>query len=154
MYRRRQLTVPSSSARSPNVQLPFPMLVSDRLDATDSSSSPHQQPLESPHQDESQREMQHCSPSLLQSLPHVMKDTPLFTYRQVAHICESLVRKREEKVKEEYDKVLSCKLAGMTSLCLSRFSYLLTVGNQLYDHVAFRHSRMTSDVMQQCTWNV
>ena len=50
--------------------------------------------------------------NLLGSVPSSKKDTPLFTFRQVSLICERLVRDREEEIKEQYDKVLNCKLAG------------------------------------------
>jgi hypothetical protein len=40
------------------------------------------------------------------------KDQPLFTLRQVTMIVERLWKEREEKVREEYDRVLSDKLAG------------------------------------------
>ena len=55
-------------------------------------------------------------------MPHAKKDVPLFTFRQVSLICERLVRDREESVKEQYDKVLNCKLAG--SDCLFGFLVL------------------------------
>jgi len=38
-------------------------------------------------------------------------DKPLFNFKQVSLICERLVREREEALREEYDKVLSEKLA-------------------------------------------
>jgi hypothetical protein len=49
---------------------------------------------------------------ILGSIPPYKKDAPLFTFRQVSMICERLVREREEEIKEQYDKVLNCKLAG------------------------------------------
>jgi len=39
------------------------------------------------------------------------EDKPLFNFKQVSLICERLVREREEALREEYDKVLSDKLA-------------------------------------------
>ncbi|XP_018599352.1 akirin-2 [Scleropages formosus] len=39
------------------------------------------------------------------------KEQPLFTLRQVGMICERLLKEREEKVREEYDEILTTKLA-------------------------------------------
>lgn len=39
------------------------------------------------------------------------KDEPLFTYRHVELICERVMKERESKIREEYDKILSTKLA-------------------------------------------
>ncbi|CAL1537484.1 unnamed protein product [Lymnaea stagnalis] len=44
-----------------------------------------------------------CSPK--------QKDVPLFTFKQVTMICERMVREHEEKIRENYDKVLSNKLS-------------------------------------------
>ncbi|XP_015784770.1 akirin-2 isoform X1 [Tetranychus urticae] len=39
------------------------------------------------------------------------RDQPLFTFRQVTIICERLLKERETSIREEYDRVLSSKLA-------------------------------------------
>ncbi|RUS85956.1 hypothetical protein EGW08_006285 [Elysia chlorotica] len=39
------------------------------------------------------------------------KDVPLFTFKQVAMICERMVRDHEDKIREQYDKVLNNKLS-------------------------------------------
>ncbi|XP_071818473.1 akirin-2-like [Apostichopus japonicus] len=39
------------------------------------------------------------------------KEQPLFTLSQVIMICERMLKEQESRMKEEYDKVLSCKLA-------------------------------------------
>ncbi|XP_028809048.1 akirin-2 [Denticeps clupeoides] len=39
------------------------------------------------------------------------REQPLFTLRQVGMICERLLKEREEKVREEYDEILTTKLA-------------------------------------------
>ncbi|KAK7067515.1 Akirin-2 [Halocaridina rubra] len=49
------------------------------------------------------------------------KDKPLFTFRQVNLICEQLLREREVKIREEYDKVLASKLAEQYD-CFVRFT--------------------------------
>ncbi|XP_050046308.1 uncharacterized protein [Dermacentor andersoni] len=43
--------------------------------------------------------------------PPVRPDQPMFTYRQVANICENVWRDRENLVREEYDRILSTMLA-------------------------------------------
>uniref|UniRef100_A0A8C6SMS3 Akirin-2 n=1 Tax=Neogobius melanostomus TaxID=47308 RepID=A0A8C6SMS3_9GOBI len=39
------------------------------------------------------------------------KEQPLFSLRQVGMICERLLKEREEKIREEYDEILTTKLA-------------------------------------------
>ncbi|KAI1897408.1 hypothetical protein AGOR_G00082990 [Albula goreensis] len=39
------------------------------------------------------------------------KEQPLFTLRQVGMICERLLKEREDKVREEYEEILTSKLA-------------------------------------------
>lgn len=38
-------------------------------------------------------------------------DQPLFTFRQVGLICERMLKEKENKIREEYDKILNTKLA-------------------------------------------
>lgn len=45
------------------------------------------------------------------SLSPQTKDQPLFTLKQVILICERMLKEQESRVREEYDKVLTCKLA-------------------------------------------
>lgn len=51
------------------------------------------------------------SPAVLNTLSPIRKDVPLFTFRQVALICERMVKEREEQLREMYDKVLTTKMA-------------------------------------------
>lgn len=44
-------------------------------------------------------------------LSPVRRDQPLFTFRQVGLICERMMKERESQIREEYDHVLSAKLA-------------------------------------------
>ena len=44
------------------------------------------------------------------------KDVPLFSLRQVGMVCERLLKEREDQIRQEYDQVLSGKLAGKTRL--------------------------------------
>jgi len=39
------------------------------------------------------------------------KEAPLFTFRQVSLFCERMLKERELQIREEYDKVLTSKLA-------------------------------------------
>lgn len=45
-------------------------------------------------------------------LSPVRRDQPLFTFRQVGLICERMMKERESQIRDEYDHVLSAKLAG------------------------------------------
>ncbi|XP_064474198.1 akirin-2-like isoform X2 [Ornithodoros turicata] len=73
-----------------------------------------------------QRRKQLCFPTLdsspqsADSLPSsptggllspVRRDQPLFTFRQVGLICERMMKERECQIREQYDQVLSTKLA-------------------------------------------
>ena len=98
MQRRRQLQFPSASQSG---TLPAAPERTDDIASCPSTSSPDQSP-----------QMSQSLSSLLSCVPQAKKDAPLFTFRQVSLICERLVREREEEVREQYDKVLNCKLAG------------------------------------------
>ncbi|XP_029451292.1 akirin-2-like isoform X2 [Rhinatrema bivittatum] len=50
------------------------------------------------------------------SPPPLKKEQPLFTLRQVGMICERLLKEREEKVREEYEEILTTKLAATSTL--------------------------------------
>ncbi|XP_030054967.1 akirin-2-like [Microcaecilia unicolor] len=45
------------------------------------------------------------------SPPPVKKEQPLFTLRQVGMICERLIKECEERIREEYEEILTTKLA-------------------------------------------
>lgn len=42
---------------------------------------------------------------------HGSKDQPMFTLKQVILICERMLKEQEARIREDYDKVLSCKLS-------------------------------------------
>uniref|UniRef100_A0A8C1XQ36 Akirin-2 n=1 Tax=Cyprinus carpio TaxID=7962 RepID=A0A8C1XQ36_CYPCA len=50
-------------------------------------------------------------PSLTGASSPSRREQPLFTLKQVGMICERLLKEREEKVREEYDEILTTKLA-------------------------------------------
>lgn len=52
------------------------------------------------------------STSLFNALSPNKKDIPIFTFRQVSMICERMLKDREDQVRQEYNSVLTCKLAG------------------------------------------
>lgn len=51
------------------------------------------------------------------------KEQPLFSLRQVGMICERLLKEREDKIREEYDEILTTKLAGLSFWCFSFWFY-------------------------------
>lgn len=53
------------------------------------------------------------STSLFNALSPNKKDIPIFTFRQVSMICERMLKDREDQVRQEYNSVLTCKLAGI-----------------------------------------
>ena len=57
-------------------------------------------------------------PTQLSPLPEggSRKDLPLFTFKQVGLVCERMLGEREQQIREQYDKVLNCKLAGENCL--------------------------------------
>lgn len=57
------------------------------------------------------------------------KEQPLFSLRQVGMICERLLKEREDKIREEYDEILTTKLAGM--ILFNRYRKQFVV-NDLY----------------------
>lgn len=52
-----------------------------------------------------------CSGNMFSALSPSKRDTPLFTFKQVSMICERMLKEREEQIKNEYNSVLTCKLA-------------------------------------------
>ncbi|XP_074166425.1 akirin-2 isoform X1 [Sminthopsis crassicaudata] len=73
------------------------------------------------------------------------KEQPLFTLRQVGMICERLLKEREEKVREEYEEILTTKLAGMScNVFLIHLTHLLlNLFIEQYDaFVKFTHDQI------------
>ena len=58
------------------------------------------------------------------------REQPLFTLRQVVMVCQRKLKQREDELREEYDKVLSTKLAGVCihchPTCTVHFIYIRT----------------------------
>ena len=51
-------------------------------------------------------------------LTHGSREQPMFTLKQVIIICERMLKEQEARIQEDYDKVLSCKLAGKIDILL------------------------------------
>ncbi|VDP25251.1 unnamed protein product [Schistosoma margrebowiei] len=45
---------------------------------------------------------------------HTIDSMPIFTLPQVTALCERLIKEREAELREEYDSILSCKLADVS----------------------------------------
>ncbi|CAH8666876.1 unnamed protein product [Heterobilharzia americana] len=45
-----------------------------------------------------------------------LDSVPMFTLPQVTALCERLIKEREAELQEEYDNILSCKLAGKSDI--------------------------------------
>ena len=89
MHRRKQLQY-SGIQSPPNMSPPHESSSNTSVEASTSSSSGNMFSALSPNK----------------------KDTPLFTFKQVSMICERMMKDREEQIKNEYNSVLTCKLAG------------------------------------------
>ncbi|XP_052811159.1 akirin-2-like [Mya arenaria] len=54
----------------------------------------------------------HCSSNtLFNALSPSKRDIPLFTFKQVSMICERMLKERESQIQEQYNTVLTCKMA-------------------------------------------
>lgn len=51
------------------------------------------------------------SSSFFNALSPSKREAPLFTFKQVSMFCERMLKEREDQIKSDYDKVLTCKLA-------------------------------------------
>lgn len=57
----------------------------------------------------------HHNPAAQLQNGNLNNDLPLLSIRQTHLICEKLIRDREQKLREEYDRILACKLALTTT---------------------------------------
>lgn len=55
------------------------------------------------------------------------RDVPMFTQQQIGLVCERMIREREGQLKDEYEQILSSKLAGWFGLSRSKFIILIIV---------------------------
>ncbi|KAK2189541.1 hypothetical protein NP493_103g06046 [Ridgeia piscesae] len=94
MQRRRQLQLPhASSSGSP-------------------SSSGSSSPVLGQQDGNSQLAQSSMSSlSFFGGLSPSKRDTPLFTFKQVSLVCDRMLKEREQQIREQYDKVLTCKLS-------------------------------------------
>lgn len=56
------------------------------------------------------------------------KDIPLFTFKQVSMICERMLKERESQIREQYNSVLTCKMAGKLIICSLVVSCIMLMG--------------------------
>ncbi|VDQ12421.1 unnamed protein product [Trichobilharzia regenti] len=90
-----------------------------------------------------------------------LDSVPIFTLPQVTALCERLMKEREDELREEYDDILSCKLAGENiSLYrhdLSTFIPVLIV-EQYEAFLKFNHdqlcSRFQNSPMSLCVYEL
>ena len=59
---------------------------------------------------------QNSSSTFFNALSPSKRDIPFFTFKQVSLICERMLKERESQIREEYDTVLTCKMAGKHQL--------------------------------------
>lgn len=88
-----------------------------------SESSEFQHPCSSNHFDDVA-----SSSSSYSAANNCCKDQPLLTLKQAGLVCERMIREKEEKLKEEYEKVLSTKLVEQYEAFL-KFNH-----DELYRH--------------------
>ena len=100
LHKRKQLQFPPGCASPPHP--------SQSTSVTDSCPSP-------PAMDSScvQTHAAQCSSnSHFNALSPHKRDIPLFTFKQVSMICERMLKERESQIREQYNSVLTCKMAG------------------------------------------
>ena len=102
MARRKQLHYPQRGNSPPLSKSPPPM-----------STTPPPQSSSSSHTSSDCRSL---SQTYAPTNSTAKRDVPLFTLKQVSLFCERLVKEREEHVREEYNKILTTKLAGKHSI--------------------------------------
>ncbi|XP_071455650.1 akirin-2 [Hetaerina americana] len=79
--------------------------------SSDSTSLSPTHQIEAPNPMEGLSWSPSTSISTLSTTPSTTKEKPLFTFRQVGLICERMLIERESHIREEYDRVLTLKLA-------------------------------------------
>ncbi|CAH1800274.1 unnamed protein product [Owenia fusiformis] len=84
-------------------QLHYPMSSSPPAPASPSGSSSQES--------FSNVQSSQSTPNIFGGASPSKKDVPLFTFRQVTLMCDRMIKEHEGNVREEYDKVLSCKMA-------------------------------------------
>uniref|UniRef100_A0A8C0HMK4 Akirin-2 n=1 Tax=Buteo japonicus TaxID=224669 RepID=A0A8C0HMK4_9AVES len=80
-------------------------------------------------------------PALPASSP-LKKEQPLFTLRQVGMICERLLKEREEKIREEYEEILTTKLAEQYDAFV-KFTHdqiMRRYGEQPWPHLLYHYN--------------
>lgn len=111
LHHRRQLHFSNSNPPSPSMSASsvLGMSLSNTDHATDMTSTTSE-PITAPSS---------SAMRLFSSLsPNKSADTPLFTFRQVSMICERMLKDHENLMREQYETVLTSKLAGCVQCLL------------------------------------
>ena len=107
--RPKQLQLSSTSTAAESVSLPFtpPPVTPPSVTPPPQPSTSHDAQL-----DTGMSENLATSPSsFFNALSPSKKDVPLFTFKQVSMVCERMLKEREEQLCQQYDQVLTSKLA-------------------------------------------
>lgn len=100
LQKRKQLHFPGSAS-------PPPPSSPSHSASTDNIPSP------SAMESSSVQSLVQCSSNtLFTALSPNKRDIPLFTFKQVSMICERMLKERESQIREQYNNVLTCKMAG------------------------------------------
>lgn len=100
LKKRKQLHFPPGSASPPHPSSPCHSSSTENAPSPPSMDSCGVQSL-----------LQCSSNSLYSALSPSKRDIPLFTFKQVSMICERMLKERESQIREQYNSVLTCKMA-------------------------------------------
>lgn len=101
LQKRKQLHFPQSSSNLSPPNSPSQSTSTDNVASPSAMDSSSVQSL-----------VQCSSNSLFNALSPNKRDIPLFTFKQVSMICERMLKERETQIREQYNSVLTCKMAG------------------------------------------
>ncbi|KAL4232796.1 Akirin-2 [Mactra antiquata] len=100
LQKRKQLQFPPGSSSPPPPSSPSHSLSSENVPSPTAMDSSSVHSL-----------VQCSSNSLFNALSPNKRDIPLFTFKQVSMICERMLKERESQIREQYNSVLTCKMA-------------------------------------------
>ncbi|XP_060603112.1 akirin-2-like [Ruditapes philippinarum] len=100
LQKRKQLHFPHSSSNLSPPNSPSQSTSTDNVASPSAMDSSSVQSL-----------VQCSSNSLFTALSPNKRDIPLFTFKQVSMICERMLKERESQIREQYNSVLTCKMA-------------------------------------------
>lgn len=100
LQKRKQLQFQPGCASPPHPSSPGHSASTDNIPSPSAMDSSSVQSL-----------VQCSSNSLFTALSPNKRDIPLFTFKQVSMICERMLKERESQIREQYNNVLTCKMA-------------------------------------------